>query len=298
MIEYEKAYFIKLGKNGIWEKKCIDEGIIRLGFPNPFHEECLSGNFEPLRTYFEDEKQKSKGVVTSIINLIKVFYESNERILWITFYNRKLWWCFLKNGINEIENGSRIRSTINGWSSSDINGNELSIDKLSGKLTKVQMYQGTICEVKEREYLRNRINNKVAIEVDNAMKNLHVLENSLIPLIRNLPWKEFELLVDLIFSYAGWKRLGIIGKSEKDIDLDLIMPVNERRAFVQVKAASDQNEFDKYEEYFYQNGIYDEMYYVVHTMKSSIIQSDENKNVYIIDINKLIKLVINAGLIS
>jgi len=121
MIEYEKAYFIKLGKNGIWEKKCIDEGIIRLGFPNPFHEECLSGNFEPLRTYFEDEKQKSKGVVTSIINLIKVFYESNERILWITFYNRKLWWCFLKNGINEIENGSRIRSTINGWSSWEIN---------------------------------------------------------------------------------------------------------------------------------------------------------------------------------
>jgi len=172
------------------------------------------------------------------------------------------------------------------------------MDGLHGKLTKVQMYQGTICEVKEREYLRNRINNKVAIEVDNAMKNLHVLENSLIPLIRNLPWKEFELLVDLIFSYAGWKRLGIIGKSEKDIDLDLIMPVNERRAFVQVKAASDQNEFDKYEEYFYQNGIYDEMYYVVHTMKSSIIQSDENKNVYIIDINKLIKLVINAGLIS
>lgn len=37
MVEFENAYFIKLGRRGGWEKSCIEDGLIRLGFVDPFH---------------------------------------------------------------------------------------------------------------------------------------------------------------------------------------------------------------------------------------------------------------------
>lgn len=297
MISSQKAYFIKLGRNGSWEKRCIEEGILRLGFNNPYHQDCLLKKYENCGKWFS-ENGKTKGVVTSIVNQIKTFYEADNKILWITFYNRKLWYCTTSSGVEEIDDGSRIRKTTSGWSSTDIKGTELSVDRLSGKLTKVQMFQGTICEVKEYKYLHEKINCILSIEIQNTKKCLDDLKKALIELVRLLTWKDFELLVDLIFSDAGWKRLGVIGKTEKDIDLDLLMPVTEIRAFVQIKASSNQNEFDDYYNSFEENDLFQEMYYVIHTESTPIYVSPEKKNVHLIKIDKIVDLIISAGLVN
>jgi hypothetical protein len=298
MVDFSDAYFIKLGRKGSYEKRCIEEGIIRLGFVNPYHNECSNGNYNSLRDYFEGEKNKTKGVATSIINQIKLFYEADESILWITFYNKKLWWCHASSGIVEIGDGSRSRKAKEGWKSLDINGKVLSIDKLSGKLTKVQMYQGTICEVKEKKYLYEKINGILSDDIKLAQDCLDNLKNSLYSLVKRLTWKDFEILVDLIFNDAGWKRIGVLGKTEKDIDLDLLMPVTETRAFVQVKASSNQTEFDRYVEVFNENELYNEMYYVVHTQSTPINVSASYQNVHLIGLNKIVDFIINAGLIN
>lgn len=297
MVAVKKAYFIKLGRNGSWEKVCIEGGMLRLGFNNPFHAECLSGNFEPMRQWFEG-RAKTKGVVTSNTNQVKTFYEADVDTLWITFYQRRLWWGFAEPGIEQLEDGSRIRKIKNGWNSLDQRGEVLTVDKISGRLTKIQMYQGTLCEVREAKYLRDKINGVVSVEVAKAKEHLSSLMDAILPLIKNLTWKDFELLVDLLFVNAGWKRIGVLGKTEKDIDLDLLMPVNGRRAFVQVKSSSTQSEFEEYVETFSSNSLYDEMYYVVHSLKKDLQVPESGRPVTVLKDNALAKLVVNSGMVE
>ena len=76
-------YFIKLGREGKWAEECIDEGRIRLGFNNPHHEKCLEGEWEKIRSFWQ-ESGKTDGIATNTTNQIRKFYESNEDDIWIT----------------------------------------------------------------------------------------------------------------------------------------------------------------------------------------------------------------------
>ncbi|MEI5617391.1 hypothetical protein WB403_50745, partial [Streptomyces brasiliscabiei] len=83
---------------------------------------------------------------------------------------------------------------IRGWSDKDLNGKPLHKGRLSGKLLSVQGFQGTICSVKEKDYLLHKINgtNEPHVLVaENAVSNL---EDALIPIIRNLHPKDLETL--------------------------------------------------------------------------------------------------------
>jgi hypothetical protein len=35
---------------------------------------------------------------------------------------------------------------------------------------------------------------------------------------------DFETLVDLVFFTSGWRREGIVGKTQKTLDIDLVLP--------------------------------------------------------------------------
>jgi hypothetical protein len=298
MIKASNALFIKLGEAGNWEKDCIEiDNTIRLGFHNPHHEECINGNWAVLEKYWAKHK-KTKGKVTETVSQIKYFYESPEDVLWITFYNRKLYWCYAEPKVKILADGSRIRKVKGKWSSQDIAGNELLIENLSGKLTKVQGFRGTICSVKEYDYLMNKINcSKLPIiqEAETALLNL---KSKLKPLIQSLSWKDFELLVDLIFTSSGWQRISIIGKTEKFIDIELITPVNNKKAFVQIKSQSSFEEFENYKNNFNNMKQYDEMFYVVHTPDKKLDSLKKEKNIEVIGLDKITELVINSGLIN
>ena len=145
------------------------------------------------------------------------------------------------------------------WSSEDVNGNPLYIENLSGKLTKVQGFRGTICTVKEFDYLINKINGSKLPIVQNAETSLFNLKTNLKPLVQLLSWKDFELLVDLIFTSSGWQRISSVGKTEKTIDIELMLPVNNKKAFVQIKSQSNYNEFVDYKNSFNNMNQYDEL---------------------------------------
>ena len=152
---------------------------------------------------------------------------------------------------------------------------------------------------KEFDYLLNKLNNKRLPVIQEAEIAMHELNNKLKPLIQKLTYKDFELLVDLIFTSSGWKRISILGKTEKYIDMVLVSPVNNKKAFVQVKSSSKLDEFKKYSKYFIEMKQYDEMYYVVHTPDNKLDHIPEtNKNIKVITLNKITELTINSGLIS
>ncbi len=290
-----RAYFIKLGESGKWAEDCIKKSILKLGFRNPYHEECLKGKWSVIRQYWL-KQGKTEGKATEITNMIKAFYESKDDVLWITFHYRKLYWCFSKKIIKKIDDGYRFRPAINGWSSKDTNGEELTVERLSSKLTKTQAFRGTICSVESIDYLIKRINGESLPEVINATKNYESFKKSLIPLIQNLTWQDFELFVDLIFTRAGYKRLDTLGKTQKSIDLDLLYPVTNKRTYVQVKSSANLNEFRESHKDFISMKHYDELFFVVHTPSESLNEYSGKGKENIITSNKLAELAITSGL--
>lgn len=146
------------------------------------------------------------------------------------------------------------------------------------------------------EYLLRRINARELQEVKEARESFKKFEKSLIPLIKNLTWQDFELLIDLIFTYAGWKRVETRGGPQKSVDLVLMSPVTGKRAFVQVKSSADLPAFKKYIKDFKSMGQYDGMYFVVHSPKGGLISYNGEHSKKIIDVERIAELSINSGL--
>ncbi len=71
---------------------------------------------------------------------------------------------------------------------------------------------------------------EAAIEVREAA------HEAIVNLLRLLRPQDFEILVDLVFYTSGWRRQGVVGKTQKDIDLSLLLPSTGERACVQVKS--------------------------------------------------------------
>jgi len=297
-IKAERVLFIKLGQRGEFEKECIESNTLRLGYREIDHQLCTDRQWEKVRTYFTAVNGVKPFVATSHTNQIRQFYEEPMDTLWITFYANKLWWCFSEPEIILMPDRTKTRPVIGIWSDKDITGNLLLSGNISGKLLRTQGFRGTICTVTENKYTLAKINCEQmpeVIEVEHALANL---QNTLIKLIQNLQWKDFETLVDLIFRQAGWQRVGDTGKTQKTLDLDLLAPVTGERAMVQIKAQSNMSEFKYYLNEFELMSNYDRFFYVVHTFEptaNNIIDRANSKvNLYMVD--KVAELAISAGL--
>ncbi len=146
----------------------------------------------------------------------------------------RLWWGFVEPRPPEphADGGGVGRAITGGWRSTDLNGEQLTKERLSGALTKLEAYRGTSCDVDVREYVVRRINGKKTPEVERAIAAFEEMRLSSLGLMRLLVPHDFELLVDLVFSSSGWQRQGIVGKTQKTLDLDLLLPSTGERAFV------------------------------------------------------------------
>jgi hypothetical protein len=71
--------------------------------------------------------------------------------------------------------------------------------------------------------------------VENAIGALKETRTAVLNLLKLLGEKDFEVLVDLVFYASGWRRQGVSGKTQRTLDLDLLLPSTGERAFVQVK---------------------------------------------------------------
>lgn len=207
-----------------------------------------------------------------------------------------MWWCFADAGIHRLRDGTKIRKVLGKWHDTDINGRPLSLDSLSGKLIQIRGFRGTICSPKERDYVMDRINGKKSTLVVNALRAKQSLERRLIPLIENLTWGDFEIFVDLLFVGSGWKRVGVLGKTEKAWDLDLIAPVTGERAKVQVKSkASERDLLDCVRE-FKKLKNYQRMFFVVHSFSGKIRRPRGTKKIVVFASEELAERALDAGL--
>lgn len=295
-ISPKNVRFIKLGPGGAWEQPCIEEGTIRLGYEGN-HQDSLAGNWEAVNKSWLDARNNNQGAATRDINQIRDFYELGEDDVWITFFQKKLYWCHAAKEVEELEDGTRIRKVIGHWHSTDINDQPLWTDNIDGRVTQVQGFRGTICTINQQDYLIKKINGQTIADVENAKASLEKLKADVESLIKGLNWQDFELLIDLVFSKAGWQRFSSLGKTQKDMDLDVYSPTTQKRAFVQVKSRTNRAELEAYIRTFQEYKQFDEMYFIYHTGGSDLSDTASlAANIHVWDLKRVSALVVNSGL--
>jgi len=293
-ITCNSAYFIKLGRGGEWERDCLDRRVLRFGYSETPANFCNERNWPAVQRFWH-EKRGDAGVATRDVNQIRTFYESTSDDIFITFHGGALYWCQPDDSIEVLSDGTRQRKTLSGWSNKSINGNLLSTDRLAGFLLKVQHFRGTICTVNARDYLLRKINDEVSLDVQKAEEAENAYIQAIKILIQALTWKDFELLVELVFTSSGWRRMSAVGSTQKTVDIELVLPTTKERAFVQVKSEADNVIYESYANAF-ADGTYDRMFFVWHTGRVKV--DDAPKGISLIAPEQLASMVIDAGLAS
>jgi hypothetical protein len=271
-INADQVRFIKLGAKGWgWEKICIDSQTLRLGYESVPHDLCISHRWQEVRELFIKDKSSS-GAATRHVNQIRDFYMSPSSLLWITFFGDCMYWCFADEGVSRLDDGTSVRKATNGWKNHDVDGRRLTKSRLSGGLLAVQGFRGTICSV-NASYVLHKINGTNPPQVEHASQALAGLEAALLPIIEQLRWRDFELLVDLIFRNNGFNRIGDLGKTEKDIDLALESPITGDFFAVQVKSAATVDQYKDYRER-YNTMVGFERFYFVTNKTIAMVEDD------------------------
>lgn len=292
--------YIKLGPGGAWLRRCVQEGLLELGHRAVPHEVAAQSSREELARYIEAQG-RTPGKAKDFAREIADFYQLGEDCLWITIGDGRLWWCFANaevEPVDEEDRGARARQVIGAWSDCDVKGEPLSLSSLSTRLTKVAAYRQTLCRVEAEDYLLRRINAVIDPAVERAKQAQVETIASAAALIERLDWRDFEVLVDLIFAGSGWKRSSAVGGSDQaDTDLVLEQAVTGERAFVQVKSRATAAVLADYVARFKASAGFDRLFFVCHSPSSALPQPQE-AGVHVWLGEQLAEQAVRAGLHS
>ena len=197
------------------------------------------------------------------------------------------------------------------WTNLDLNKETLKLLHLNGGIKKTVSYQGTICNFQNHEtadkrnyaeLLVKRILNAKKIKKDNATEALAAMQIALKSLIVDYEEKDFELLIELIISRAGLKRVGVAGKQEEFTDLEFEHPISRDMYVVQVKSKTNNVEYksciDKHQSYRTTDQPC-KMIFAYHTGKlDKSIQLHSGQKVILWDLSKIAELALNGAVVD
>lgn len=297
----KNAYYVKLGKGGKWAESSIQSGIIRIGWQeealddvNNWREPIIREKIKLAREH--GGRPTSKTTVSKDVGALSKIVHSTPEDIWITFHGSYLLWCRVaETGIEE-DDISKYRRVAGQWSQCDIEGTSLIINQLPGRLSKIQRFSGTICSlgVNEVDDLRRLMYNQPSKEYQNISSAKAALRNQVVFGLSLLHWKDFEILVDLIFRNAGWRRVSVRGESMKYVDMVLEEPITGDLYQVQVKSDATVADYKKYADQF-SEGDFRKLYFVVHNSKEKWVNAPMYKNVEMILQERLAEMTVDLG---
>ena len=310
--DYEEIRYIKLGAGSSrTDEFCIENNFAYIGFgtsDDVLFGLALSGDWESFKslTYERDQQGSERARrqrATSATNQVRAYFECNEKTLWITFFAGLLYhgsFSSTEKPYVNLEVGGCIRSLNVGWSCEDANRKQLKIENLSGNLTKVRGFQGTSCALDQdqKRYILTRLSGKVPPYIDQIELARESMVKAVKCAIKALHPRDFELLVEIIFSRT-WRRIGQAGGVEKFVDIIFEDPLNpHKRIAIQVKS---QTSIKQIEEYCYDRQMerYEKLFFVFHTPDGKELLSKVSlpDNVEIVDGDRLANLVVDSGLV-
>jgi hypothetical protein len=266
--------YIKLGQNGRWAARALGEGILPFGFEQVGHAPCSEGNWDTVRKELLDAGRSPAGATQGVREL-KDFYENDAKCLWVTFADGHLWWTFAEADVIPLDDDDdggprRYRRTCDGWHRHSLAGDALTTRSLSSALTRVAGYRMTVCGVEREAYLLRRIQGVREPLQAEAEAAKAAVQKVAANMIAQLDWRDFEIMVDLIFARGGWQRSSAVGDGEVDVDLMLTSPTTGETAWVQIKSSATQTVLDDYIERFRRDGSCDRFFFVCHSPKGTL----------------------------
>lgn len=308
-----RAYYLKLGKGGEWAADSIEQGVARIGWTNTPLQDILDKRWRRIKAALRREKTKRKGkaagaapaalgAATADYQALRRFCESGPDDIWVTFHDSKLWWGHLKDGPIQEDSTSKFRRLAGRWSCQSKTGRPLLANQIPGRLSQMQGFRATICRVKHADILRRVINGDPSPEVLALDRATEELAQAVTEAIRSLHWKDFELLVDLVFRQSGWRRTSALGETMKSVDLELQEPITADRYQVQIKSRATRAEAEKYkaevekDQGDLSSRAFRRMYFVVHSPEGDFSEGLDSDAFKMIFPERLGRWVVEAGL--
>jgi len=295
---FRHAYYIKLGRRGKWEEDSISSGKLRLGWSKQSLEDINSNDpkrWARIAKQLRDDKEIAQ-VATRDLNALRDIVQSTPDDIWVTFHEAKLWWTRLAAGPVEGDEMSKFRRTLHPWKDKAEGGRLLVVNELPGKIARLQGFRGTACSVKEPELLKRVLSgtrSQIASEIASQRASLC---DRVAHAIRELHWKDFETLTDLVFRDAGWIRVSVLGQHAKAYDLELREPITGNRYVVQVKSQANRADLDDTAKHFSAVD-YRRVFFVVHSPSPDLVKVKKlPPHVEVIPPTRLAELAVGAGL--
>jgi len=297
LINSKNVYYVKLGRNGVWEKSSLKKSLIRIGWTRQTLSDINSGRWNKIQRQIE-KHAADKGSATRDRRALQMLCESTPDDLWVSFHANHLWWCKVGDPKIHQDKTSKYRK-VQGWNCNDLFGKPLLITQIPGSLAKLQRFQGTICKVKEAEDLKRLINRQHSSEYVAILHSREDLCRHVETGIRRLHWKDFETLVDLLFRQTGWRRVSLLGETMKFSDIELEEPITGDMYQVQVKSSATFREFKEYSDNF-TGGKYRKLFFVVHTpdQKLSDLAQTDSSQVEVLLPRKIAEMAVDLGLVN
>lgn len=294
-VQFANAYYIKLGTGGKWEKDSFSRGLLRFGWKHQSVADINAGQWDTIAAQLQSNQKP--GVATTDLNRLRDIAQSTSDDVWIAFSAAKLWWARLKGPVRE-DSISKYRETVDGWHDKSVSGELLVLNELPGKLAMLQGFRGTACRVLERELLQRVLAGTRSALAESISARRQALAADLEKAIRELHWKDFETLVDLVFRHTGWERVSVLGQQAKGYDLELREPITDERYVVQIKSKANRAELDDTVSQFSPED-YRRVFFVVHTPSRDLeVSMDLPEHVQIVSPAQLAELALAAGLVQ
>ena len=162
-----------------------------------------------------------------------------------------------------------------------------------------QRFSGTICGFDEDQVgdLRRLLNNEQSNSFQAISRAKETLTKQVEGGLSPLHWKDFEILVDLVFRNAGWRRVSCVGETMKYVDMELEELITGDRYQVQVKSDATLADFMRYANGF-NDADFRKLYFVVHNSQEKWANVPEFDNVELILQERLAEMVVDFGLVK
>ena len=299
-MEVDNIYYIKLGEGGRWAKDIATDNKVRIGWADVDLTLIHAKDWNATRQICQ-ASCRSIGAGTADANALERFCNSTPRDIWITFHDSKMWWGRLQEGPVLQDGISKYRLLEGRWSCHSASGERLELHRLPGTITKTQGYRATICTIREKEAVLRVLSgerSELGQLLANARSELYRATAEALTLLH---WRDFELLVDLIFRQSGWRRVSHAGDTIKDVDLVLECPMTQRKYAVQVKASASLSVARDYQTIAREAG-FERFYFAVHSPAKDLVdhaaEFDSDDGFDLLDASKLAVRVVDGGLTS
>lgn len=264
-----KVFYIKLGAGNQINiaKKCIENDLLWLGYNEAKDETIKEAILNEQQDSSKEWKEiwesvrhsfpkANKQTQTSYAKAIRQVYTASEDDYFFTFLNSTMYYCHPIGDIIPItesnthggfDPGSRIRATT-GWKDHPETTDSIKLleRNLSGRITKAKIFRGTIYELTgiEKDTFLNTLEWYFP-ECEELEKAKNRIPELITPVIQMLNDHDFEILVDMLLTKSGWRRVGEVGGTQKAIDMQYRIPITNETIYVQVKSVLDDNIVNK-----------------------------------------------------